>query len=402
MPSFKITLRSDKIRTNGEAPLYLRIIHERQQANKHTGVTIDPVHWNDTKQSVRRSHPNYKALNDQLDKLSNQAQAAYLDLSVRGRRVTSQAIKREVERQGVFGFFDYAEAYAETWREKSVWEFKKVHVLINKLRAFCSRKDLAFLDIDFDFIERFDRFMEREYSNKKSTRQKNLQLLKSVIKRAVKEGEVSAADNPFVYYTIGSSRGSRVKLPHATIQKIEALDLPNGSRQELARDLFVFAFYCHGIRFGDLVTLRRSNVVDGRLEYVTMKSSKPLSLVVPSPAERIRKKYAQPDQSADPFLFPVLEENRNYSDRNYLKRRISSKNSSLNAALKEVARLAGTEQNVSFHVARHSFADYARKQGGNVFAISKALGHSKIATTEMYLSQMDQGAVDDLSRSLFG
>ncbi len=47
-------------------------------------------------------------------------------------------------------------------------------------------------------------------------------------------------------------------------------------------------------------------------------------------------------------------------------------------------------------MARHSFADNARKQTKDIYAISKALGHSSISTNEKYLASFDDEAVDDL------
>ncbi|MBK7638425.1 MAG: tyrosine-type recombinase/integrase [Saprospiraceae bacterium] len=53
------------------------------------------------------------------------------------------------------------------------------------------------------------------------------------------------------------------------------------------------------------------------------------------------------------------------------------------------------------HIARHSFADIARKKGISVYDISKALGHSSIAITEKYLASLDDGAVTDVFNKMF-
>jgi integrase len=44
------------------------------------------------------------------------------------------------------------------------------------------------------------------------------------------------------------------------------------------------------------------------------------------------------------------------------------------------------------HVLRHTFATWALRRGGNLFAVSKALGHKDLKQTEIYLS----ATVDDL------
>ncbi len=73
--------------------------------------------------------------------------------------------------------------------------------------------------------------MRDVYQNKTSTQQKNLQILKSIIKRAVMDGLISPPDDPFNYFKIGSSKGSREKLPVETIRAMERLNLPQASTQ---------------------------------------------------------------------------------------------------------------------------------------------------------------------------
>ena len=57
---------------------------------------------------------------------------------------------------------------------------------------------------------------------------------------------------------------------------------------------------------------------------------------------------------------------------------------------------------ISMHISRHSFADYARIKSGNLYAISKTLGHSSLQITEAYLKSFDQDAVDQLADQLWG
>jgi site-specific recombinase XerD len=85
-----------------------------------------------------------------------------------------------------------------------------------------------------------------------------------------------------------------------------------------------------------------------------------------------------------------------------IKRLINSKNALANKVLKQLAEMAGIQTNVSFHIARHSFADYARKSNMNLYDISKALGHSDIKVTEQYLESFDNQSLTDSMSKLFG
>lgn len=61
--------------------------------------------------------------------------------------------------------------------------------------------------------------------------------------------------------------------------------------------------------------------------------------------------------------------------------------------IKQWAKLAGiTEKNVSFHVSRHTFATLCLAAGGgDIFTVSKLLGHTKITTTQIYCKSLDEG-----------
>lgn len=73
-----------------------------------------------------------------------------------------------------------------------------------------------------------------------------------------------------------------------------------------------------------------------------------------------------------------------------------------NKALKELADLAGIEEEITGYTARHTFATMAKYKGVPVAAISEALGHADIKTTQVYLSQFDQDTLDGFHEMVIG
>ena len=80
---------------------------------------------------------------------------------------------------------------------------------------------------------------------------------------------------------------------------------------------------------------------------------------------------------------------------------ITSANALINGHLKTIAEKIGVS-NISMHVARHSFADIAKRKTGNVFAVSDALDHSSVSVTEDYFSAASRAENDDLVDSVYG
>jgi integrase len=54
----------------------------------------------------------------------------------------------------------------------------------------------------------------------------------------------------------------------------------------------------------------------------------------------------------------------------------------------------------SFHEARHTFSYHARRNGFDMFLLSKSLGHSSISVTQNYLNDFDNEEIMDKNEIL--
>jgi site-specific recombinase XerD len=72
-------------------------------------------------------------------------------------------------------------------------------------------------------------------------------------------------------------------------------------------------------------------------------------------------------------------------------------NQKMNAYLKEVADLCGIEKNLSFHVARHTFATTVTMMNGvPIETVSRMLGHKNIRSTQHYARIVDTKIGEDM------
>lgn len=69
----------------------------------------------------------------------------------------------------------------------------------------------------------------------------------------------------------------------------------------------------------------------------------------------------------------------------------------MNSYLKEIADVCGITKELTFHVARHTFATTVTLTNGvPIESVSKMLGHASIKTTQHYAKILDKKVSDDM------
>jgi len=72
-------------------------------------------------------------------------------------------------------------------------------------------------------------------------------------------------------------------------------------------------------------------------------------------------------------------------------------NQKLNSYLKEITDLCGIKKNLTFHIARHTFATTITLSNGvPIETVSKLLGHTKITTTQIYAKVIERKVSEDM------
>jgi integrase len=156
-----------------------------------------------------------------------------------------------------------------------------------------------------------------------------------------------------------------------------------------------------GIRASDCIKLKWRNVIEGRLIYYMDKNEKPVNLKIMQKAEAILSKYRTPDFSLDEFIFPLLQNRKDFSDRIILFNQVSSKNALINKYLTKIAKKAEISKKISFHISRHSFASLAKNEMGiSTDKISELLNHSSPSVTKAYLRGFENPDLDNALESV--
>ena len=284
--------------------------------------------------------------------------------------------------------------------------------------------DILFVDLTVQFLDKFEKFLQRLPNQRekgtgkvlsKNTVLNNMKRFRTLTRKAVKLGYLSADKDPFLNYEFHWLPTTKDKLEVDEIDRIIKLDLDEGSMQWHTRNCFLFSFYCAGIRVGDLLQLRWRNVEGGRLVYQMGKNHKMRDLILIPQAKAILDCYHIEDKQRDEYIFPLLDDTKGYAKavtqdekdtmsvelKTALFNDISAKTALLNKYLKEIAGEADIEKHLSFHVSRHSFAKLAKDKGTNSGVVQGLLAHSSLKTTEGYMGQFDTSVEDAAMEKIF-
>ena len=189
--------------------------------------------------------------------------------------------------------------------------------------------------------------------------------------------------NPFDKFKCAAQRVKREILTSNELQILSEKSFEM-SRLDEVRDVFLFCCYT-GYAFADVERLMRKDVtigIDGKKWIHTdRKKTGTVSNVPLLPfAQNIVEKYVNHEYCVNMNkLLPVKS------------------NQKMNAYLKEIADLSGINKILTMHMARHTFATTVTLSNGvPIETVSKMLGHTKLATTQIYAQVLENKISHDM------
>ncbi len=146
--------------------------------------------------------------------------------------------------------------------------------------------------------------------------------------------------------------------------------------------------FSSGLRVSELVNLNRDHVNTKRREFMVRgKGQKDRPVFVSMAAATHVDTYLAARLDNLPPLFLSYSRN-NISSTTGDYRRLSSR--SIQRMISKYAKIAGITKHVSPHTMRHSFATDLLMNGADIRSVQVMLGHSSIATTQVYTHVTDQ------------
>jgi site-specific recombinase XerD len=386
-------LKKPKNYEKGLVPIYLRITVEGKRAETTTGRECDPALWNNESGRIKGTKEEVKTYNAYLDNLQNQVYEAHRFLTEKHAVVTAESLKHKL-----LGKVDDSRMLMQIFKDHN----KKVAALVGKEYArgtlgryeislkhtkdFLAWKyqlqDIDITKIDHDFITNYDFYLRSERKCANNSAVKYIRNFKKIIRICLASGWLNK--DPFINYKAKIRQVDRSFLSQDELSAM-AGKIFETDRLNQVRDIFLFSCYT-GLAYADVYKLKNTEIVtglDGGMWIYTKRQKTDMPTRVPllQAALGLLEKYADhPVCQTKGKALPVFS------------------NQKMNAYLKEIAGVCNINKELTFHIARHTFATTVTLSNGvSIESVSKMLGHTNIKTTQHYAKILDMKVSQDMN-----
>ena len=171
------------------------------------------------------------------------------------------------------------------------------------------------------------------------------------------------------------------------VKLLEQIDI--AAETGLRDRAIVELLFSSGLRVSELVNLNRDHINLSRREFMVRgKGKKDRPVFVSAAAAEHVQNYLDARQDSLAALFISYSKNHGQADTSGDFRRLQPR--SIQRMVAHYARMAGITRHVSPHTLRHSFATDLLMNGADLRSVQAMLGHSNIATTQIYTHVTDQ------------
>ena len=381
-----------KSTSDGLFPIYLRVTVDGQRIEQSTKRYVDPIKWSTEQGKMKGNSEEARALNTYLDILKAKVYDIQKEIIHDGQEANFENIRNKMlgietrNRMLVPIFEDHNkkveallnEEFAPGTLERYKTSLKHT---VDFLQWKYKVSDIDITKIDHSFVTEYEFYLRSVKKCANNTAVKYIKNFGKIIRICIANGWIDK--NPFVNYKTKVKEVERVFLVEEELQTMADKEFQI-ERLNQVKDIFLFSCFT-GLAYIDVKKLTKNNInigIDGERWIFTnrqktdTKSNIPL---LPMAEEIIAKYKDHPQCINEGKLLPVLS------------------NQKMNGYLKEVADLCGIQKELTFHIARHTFATTVTLTNGvPIESVSKMLGHKNLRTTQHYAKILDRKVSDDM------
>ena len=381
-----------KASVNGLVPIYTRITINGKRIELSSNRFVEMSKWSTEAGKMKGNSEEARSINSHLDMLRIQIIDMQMELVHKKIPVTTETLKSKIlgvdERQRMLIpiFQDHNNKIKElVGKEYAPGTLERYKTSLSHTIEFLQWKykvsDIEINKIDHAFVTDYEFWLRSVRNCANNTAVKYIKNFNKIIKLCLANDWLDK--NPFANYKSKVKEVERVYLSEEEIQNIIEKDFKT-ERLSLVRDIFLFSCFT-GLAYIDVKNLTKSHIsigIDGEKWIFTHRQKTETASKIPilPVTQMIIDKYAEhPKSNNEDRLLPILT------------------NQKMNAYLKEIAAVCEIEKELTFHIARHTFATTVTLTNGvPIESVSKMLGHKNLRTTQHYAKVLDKKVSEDM------
>ena len=392
----KITLhfyaKSTKANGTGLVPIYVRLTVDGKRFEYSTKKFIEPSKWSNELSKMKGNSEEARSINSLLDFTKNRINEIQFELLKDGISPNIEEFKnrllgiKEREHHLIPIFNEHNRKIKELLGiEYAPGTLERYETSLKHTKDFLSWKynlsDINIEKIDHSFITEYEFYLRSERKCANNTAVKYIKNFHKIINQCLANGWL--IKDPFVNYKSKVKEVVREYLSEIEIEQLINKEFKS-ERLELVRDIFVFSCFT-GLAYVDVKQLTLDNIsigIDGDKWIFKNRQKTDTTSKIPllPTAQEIINKYSEhPVCKNEKKLLPILS------------------NQKMNAYLKEIADVCEINKDLTFHIARHTFATTVTLSNGvPIETVSKMLGHTNLKTTQHYAKILDKKISEDM------
>ncbi|MFV5703413.1 site-specific integrase [Flavobacterium sp. XS2P12] len=392
----KITLhiyaKTTKANAAGQLPIYIRLTVDGQRFEFSSKKFIEKSKWSPELSKMKGSSEEARTLNNYLDLMKSKVFDIQMELIHKNEELSLENFKSRIlgthqrERMIIPIYQNHNDKIEELIGNGYAYgTLERFKISLKHLQEFIQWKysvsDISINKIDYAFVTEFEFYLRSVKKCNNNTAVKYVRNFRKIIKICLDNDWLDK--NPCSRYEGKMKEVERDFLTEEELNRIYNKRFST-ERLTLVKDIFIFSCYT-GLAYVDVKGLKIDHIaigIDGEKwifknrQKTDTKSKIP---VLPIAQEIILKYANHPKCLNEDSILPILT------------------NQKMNAYLKEVGDLCDISKEITFHMARHTFATSVTLTNGvPIETVSKMLGHKNIQTTQHYAKVLDKKVSEDM------
>src|SRR3546814_623629 len=270
MANITAILRAEKKKKDGTCPIVFRFYHKKNYFFS-SGKSVKESLWDFDKKLVKGSHPLSRELNNLFESKLLAVNRYIIDCEAFGAPINPDQVRVIISGENPYSFFLFADKHLERVKQSNYTTYIKERSIKNKI--FNITGELLLSQITPSKLE--DIMIKlAEIPNNPNTVAKAIDYMRMIYNYAIREGASSPAMNPFNAIRVRREPSAMERLSKEEIALLADLRPSLKDMDKLACDMFLFSYYCMGMRFRDIYAFEKSMIGNGTIVYTMNKNRK--------------------------------------------------------------------------------------------------------------------------------